>query len=646
MTTQSLTEFKNFSSKDYLTWDEKSMRDFLIRMLNKSGAYTDQIFPGSDLSVLIDITAYAFAMMTYIANNNAAEATFADAQFYENINRLSKVLGYNPRGFITSSVECKILIDAVKYAAKFGNVRQTTIRGIPRYTSCQVNNTDTIYSIASGESGSSYQDYQQFTFTVDSIGGTPVVSSSDNPIFLNGRWKLYNRQNVALGNARESITVDTEDLIAYPFIDVYVFDPGSNSYTRFAPVNNLMDYGTDDAVFSMRLNESKLYELTFGDGINGIKLAEGQIIYVIYLISDGDAGKIGVSELDGMGKMVLEIEGLTADEIKIMCFGGISKFDNEYGMFSTVGSLIYSDMMSIENILASTDSIDYESVESIRLNAPNAYRSGQRLVTKLDYEEFVKSNYSSVIRDCVAMNNFQYCAEFQNYLSRYNALNIGLRLYNYRYSDACDHNNVYLWLRSNSGSTTPEFVKRAILNSTYKIKCISAEPIPMDALATVFTPYAGGSWNTSNWDPYCTNKIIILKDQSSLSNNDRVKETVIAKIKEFFAAENQPIGGTVSLQDLYASVLRIDGVKDVYTAYIVSDAEKSTCPGLGFVYWTPMVMKLIGKDSASSGGDKKTVSNSPVKMQNFQYAELRRPEKLSQIVEVRSSGHYISAPEY
>jgi hypothetical protein len=38
----------------------------------------------------------------YCLNNAAAESMFSDAQVYENINRLVKMLGYSPRGIIAS----------------------------------------------------------------------------------------------------------------------------------------------------------------------------------------------------------------------------------------------------------------------------------------------------------------------------------------------------------------------------------------------------------------------------------------------------------------------------------------------------------------------------------------------------------------
>lgn len=640
-----LKEFENYGAKDYLSFDEVSMRDLLIRFLSRSGVYTDQIFPGSDISVFIDIASYMFAQLTYIANGNAAEATFSEAQFYENINRLCKLLGYSPRGFSTATAECKIVINSSRYNSRFGNVQEAAVRGIPRYTSYKIG--DKTYSLASGEAGSSYSDYQQFSFSVDFINGNPVVTNSDNPVLLNGRWKLYSAQPVATGTQRETFIMSaTSDLIAYPFIDVYVYDPlaatssdpnAPAAYTRWIPVQDLYDSGPTDRVYSIRVNENKQYEISFGDGVNGARLGAGQMLYIVYLVSDGEAGSLTVGELDGTQQLTVEIEGLTAAEIKEICFGGPTSFDREFTLFTTAGSLIYSDIISLENIAASSDPVDFETVESIRFNAPRHFRSQGRLVTKKDYENFVLENYSSSIRDCRVMNNFSYCAEFQDYLRRYGKLTVQVRQYNYRFSDACDHNNIYLWLRSMTSGNTSSYIKRAILNDTYKLKCVGDEPIPLDALAMVFSPYAAGDYPTTNWDPTNENKIVIIKDQTSLVNNDRVREVVVEKIINFFSPENQRIGAALSIQNLQAEILGVDGVKEIYTARIVSDTEIARVSGLSFAHWTPLILQ---------GADLGVANNATVKLPSFSYAELRKSNIFSQLVLIKSNSLLITSPEY
>jgi hypothetical protein len=41
-----------------------------------------------------------YQVLVYQLNNAAAESMFSDTQIYENISRLVKLIGYNPKGFI------------------------------------------------------------------------------------------------------------------------------------------------------------------------------------------------------------------------------------------------------------------------------------------------------------------------------------------------------------------------------------------------------------------------------------------------------------------------------------------------------------------------------------------------------------------
>jgi hypothetical protein len=93
---------------DYLKWDAQSILVYLRRKLLESGLLTDQLYPGSDTKILMDLFAWTFDVLTYMLNNAAADSLFADTQLYENMNRIVKLLGYNPVGYLTSSIQCKL----------------------------------------------------------------------------------------------------------------------------------------------------------------------------------------------------------------------------------------------------------------------------------------------------------------------------------------------------------------------------------------------------------------------------------------------------------------------------------------------------------------------------------------------------------
>jgi len=43
---------------------------------------TDQLYPGSDLKIIIDLFSWTFNVMSYMINNAASDALFSDTLLY------------------------------------------------------------------------------------------------------------------------------------------------------------------------------------------------------------------------------------------------------------------------------------------------------------------------------------------------------------------------------------------------------------------------------------------------------------------------------------------------------------------------------------------------------------------------------------
>ena len=95
-------------ANDYLRYDASTMKQLLVDKLTEDGTFTDQLFEDSNLSVIIDVFAYMYDVLSFQLNHAASEAIFTDASLYENLNRIVKMLDYNPKGFTTSIAECAL----------------------------------------------------------------------------------------------------------------------------------------------------------------------------------------------------------------------------------------------------------------------------------------------------------------------------------------------------------------------------------------------------------------------------------------------------------------------------------------------------------------------------------------------------------
>lgn len=90
---------------DFLKFNAYSMKELITRKMSEDSRFTDQIYEGSNLAILIDLVAYMYQVLVFQLNNAASESMFADAQIYENISRLVKMIGYNPSGCAPSSLK-------------------------------------------------------------------------------------------------------------------------------------------------------------------------------------------------------------------------------------------------------------------------------------------------------------------------------------------------------------------------------------------------------------------------------------------------------------------------------------------------------------------------------------------------------------
>ena len=63
---------------DFLKFNAYSIKDLITRKLSENSKFTDQIYEGSNLAILIDIVSYMYQCLILNLNNCASESMFAD----------------------------------------------------------------------------------------------------------------------------------------------------------------------------------------------------------------------------------------------------------------------------------------------------------------------------------------------------------------------------------------------------------------------------------------------------------------------------------------------------------------------------------------------------------------------------------------
>ena len=68
----------SMNKTDYLRFSAYSIKDLITRKLSEDTKFTDQIYEGSNLAILIDLVSYMYQCLMFQLNNAASESMFSD----------------------------------------------------------------------------------------------------------------------------------------------------------------------------------------------------------------------------------------------------------------------------------------------------------------------------------------------------------------------------------------------------------------------------------------------------------------------------------------------------------------------------------------------------------------------------------------
>ena len=577
----------------YAAFDAISLRNLIIARLNEQGVYTDQNYLGYNIASIIDIVSYSFNTLMFYLNKTSTESMFTEAQLYENINRIVKLLDYKPIGYQTSTLS-------------FSCSAQGILPGlytIPRYSYLTLG-------------GIAFSFNEDVSFNVLQQTPSELIELTNKKLLYQGIFReapVYN----ATGDVNELYIVENPATQVDHFnLDVYVYELEQNKWIKYTNVPSLYSAPSYARAFEKRLNSDFNYEITFGDNINGRKLDEGDLVIVYYLQSTGEQGVIGPSELQGS---VLTLFA-SSNFLSIL-------FDTSDGaeyMDSTEASgLIFN------NITGSTLPKQLESPEDIKRNAPANFKSQYRLVTKEDYETFVRINHSNFITDVKAFDNWEYTGSYLKYFKDAQVSPTSYKqilLNQVLYSDSCNFNNVYICaipkigLESSYKYLLPS-QKELIVSDMNALKTLTAEITFVDPIVKIFS--LGVNSSTSSLfdvsDGELTRLQIYKQKYSNRSSKSIINE-VISIFQQHFNLKNAKLGGSFRYSSLVNEILTIEGVQSIKT---ISEATQESFDGLSFYFWNPSFPDL----------DKQVVTSN-INLLDFQYYYFFNLSSLSEKIDI------------
>ena len=595
----------------YLTFDALTLKEHIKTRLNESGVWTDQNYEGSNISTMIDIVAYTFNTLIYYLNRTSSESLFSDAQLYENMNRIVKILDYKPVGNQTSTLAFQ------SSATGTGETASVGLYTIPRYSYVNVN-------------GIFYSFNEDITFAKKVADVTePLTELSQQKLLYQGQFIEY-PVYTAIGEENEIVFIAPgENVIIDHFnIDVYI-KPQGGTWKKWSKANSLYLENGNSEKYELRYNENKIYELKFGNNINGKKLSANDEIAVYYLESDGSDGEIGAHTLPG--KSLVKYETVQYNTILTDVVAG------QYDLLSSLSNITF------DNNSVSTYTSPEETVDDIRQHAPGVFRSQYRLVTQDDYQNYVKTNFANLIHDVVAVNNWTYLSEQVKYyydLGITNPNNVSNVLYNQvLFADACNFNNVYILVVPKTipntlipAATLSPAQKELIISSMRSEKTLTSEVVIVDPIyisASLGLPESGTTVTSSDVDQA---EILIIKDPNSRRDDSSITNDVEKIFVDYFDRKNVTLGQVIDIKQMTADILDINGVMNFYTRR--KDNTSIRVEGLTMILQNP-----IYKDDISL-----IVQN--VALPYFKYPYLYDANNFSNNIVIQSDNKIYESIEY
>jgi uncharacterized membrane protein (UPF0127 family) len=593
----------NNNPNSYISFDATSISDLIITRLNENQIFTDQNYQGSNLSSLLDVISYTFSTLLYYLNKTSSETMFSEAQIYENMNRIVKLLNYNPKGKMAQSVNYSL------------NVNLTPDNYmIPRYSYIKVGNTN-------------FSFVKDIYFSIMSNGALELQNPEIDYYLYQGLFNEYPIYD-ALGSINEILFLNlgTSTYIDHNNIHVYVQPAGSTKWSQWTQTENLFLNKSTDQVFEVRYNANQNYEIKFGDDINGKQLNTGDRILVYYLEIDPSASTIAANALANSIIVLYNSNNylnVQADTVQYP----VTKLDVTKTPFVGLINSFPSNPYSAE-----------ETVDDIRKNAAKSFSYQQRLVTINDFQSFIISRYSNLFADCFVYNNDDYLKNHVKYL-----YDIGIKspqldntlLYNQiKFSNSCNFNNIYAYLvpinSAQQYSTSSQ--KELVINEIQKQKLITCEVIPMDPVYMMFDFYAKSPSSNANISDLNVNSLLIHKTSNTRQSDSGIINNVIEIIKNAFSKTNCKLGQFVDLTQIASDITSLDGVDKIQTYR--SDTN-TYVDGLSFLVWNRSYPLLDAK-----------VQNHNFQLQNFQYPIFNNVSNLINKIRVIEPTGIISITDY
>lgn len=323
--------------------DFDTIRSNLKTYLSGQAEFTDYDFEGSGMSILLDLLAYNTHYNAMQLNLVGNEMFLDTAQLRASVLSHAKMLNYVPVSRNAPQAKLNIVV-----TPEDDEDLTTSSLTLSRYTRFLSNPID----------GRSYNFLAVNANTVSKVDG---VFTFSNVVVKQGEHMT--QQYVAdTNNPDREFTLPTAN-VDTSTIRVTVQESSSNSTSwAYSLSNDITEANSNSQIYYLEENPDSIgsWKIYFGDGVVGKSLANGNIVIVDYIDTQGTAA-------------------------------------NKAGTFALVSDIGgYNNNVSITTVTSAAGGGEKQSIDSIRSRAPVWYTAQNRIVTKNDYASILLRDYPNI----------------------------------------------------------------------------------------------------------------------------------------------------------------------------------------------------------------------------------------------------------
>ena len=336
-------------SVDYTSKDYYSLREELItRIQSRVPDWTGED-PADFGIALVEAFAYLGDLINFYIDRNANESFISTATQRSSVLNIAQSYGYTPSGYSRSFT-----------TLEFSNSSASAItlpEGSVFYGDIAINDT-----------------VQKIYFTTDSevivpakvgaVNGTETVSAQEGlPVSLVATVSNEYGEQIGTSTGTPNMIFELgETPVVDDSVEVYVQD--GDAYSKWSLVKHIVDYGPNDQVFELSVDEDDIVSIYFGDGVSGLIPTRYSDIRATYIVGGGNRGNVDQSTID------------TIYYVPVL---------SESELIALQGNL------TVINTEAAVGGSDPETLDQIRNAAPLTLRANNRAVTLQDYADLALS---------------------------------------------------------------------------------------------------------------------------------------------------------------------------------------------------------------------------------------------------------------